>query len=237
MCLRGSWWCVRVNERYTDRSRLAAHAAEVTRCEHSDYRTHLVPLPRGMRLVVFVISTFGSLGGPAQTLLSELGRRLGGGLPVSLLSEATWAAPRFAPFARMALGCAVRRGLAESIWRYWRRGPPPPPPPPPPQPQPLPPGLPPPGAPPPAPPPAPPGAPPPGWAPPPPPVIDCARALPPPPPLAPPGMPLAAAPGGLPAPLPLAAAPGLVAAALFGPPPGAPARMGIEPMSGPAGPP
>ena len=35
-------------------------------------------------------------------------------------------------------------------------------------------------------------------------------------------MPLAAAPGGLPAPLPLAAAPGLVAAALFGPPPGAP---------------
>ena len=57
---------------HTDRSRLAAHAAEVTRCEHSDYRTHLVPLPRGMRLVVFVISTFGSLGGPAQTLLSEL---------------------------------------------------------------------------------------------------------------------------------------------------------------------
>ena len=42
-------------------------------------------------------------------------------MPVSLLDYATWAAPRFAPFIRMAVVHAVRRGLAEAILRRWRR--------------------------------------------------------------------------------------------------------------------
>ena len=82
-----------------------------------------------MRLVVVAISTFGSFGTEAQRLFAELSRRSGGGVPYALLDEASWAAPRFAPFIRMALGCAVRRGLAQSVRRHWRRVPRPPPPP------------------------------------------------------------------------------------------------------------
>ena len=74
-------------------------------------------------MVVFAVSTLGSFGPAAQTLLTELGRRTGGGVPVTLLDEATWAVPRLAPFARMAIGCAVRRGLAEAVLDRWRRQP------------------------------------------------------------------------------------------------------------------
>ena len=42
-------------------------------------------------------------------------------LAVSLLDSATWAVPRFAPFIRMAVAHAVRRGLAEAVLRHWRR--------------------------------------------------------------------------------------------------------------------
>ena len=42
-------------------------------------------------------------------------------MPVSLLDSATWAVPRFAPFIRMAVAHAVRRGLAEAVLRQWRR--------------------------------------------------------------------------------------------------------------------
>ena len=48
-------------------------------------------------------------------------KRSGGGVPVSLLDSATWAVPRFAPFIRMAVAHAVRRGLAEAVLRHWRR--------------------------------------------------------------------------------------------------------------------
>ena len=74
-----------------------------------------------MHLIVISISCFGSFGGEAQSFFSELGRRVGGGVPHLLLDEASWAAPRFAPFVRMALGCAARRGMAESIYQLWRR--------------------------------------------------------------------------------------------------------------------
>ena len=90
---------------------------EPYRCARDDYG----PLPPGFRLVTFVVSTFGSFGPAAQTLLRDLGRRVGRGVPLSLLDESTWAAPSFAPFARMAVGCAVRRGLAEAIKRRWKR--------------------------------------------------------------------------------------------------------------------
>jgi hypothetical protein len=47
-----------------------------------------------------------------------------GRVPLPLLHTATWAAPSFAPFARMAIVHAIRRGLAERDpppdWR-WRR--------------------------------------------------------------------------------------------------------------------
>ena len=100
-------------------------------------------LPPRMRLVVFAVSIFGSFGPPAQAFLTDLSRRSGGSVPAALLPQATWAVPRLAPFVRMAVSHAVRRGLAESVVRYWRRypsaadvprapAPPPPPPPPPP---------------------------------------------------------------------------------------------------------
>ena len=37
------------------------------------------------------------------------------------IAEVTWAAPRMAPFARMAIVFAVRRGLAHAVARDWRR--------------------------------------------------------------------------------------------------------------------
>ena len=102
---------------HCDTRRLAAH----TRAERTSARDEYGPLPAGMRLVVFTVSVFGSLGGPARAFLAEVGRRVGGGVPASLLDEATWAAPRFAPFCRMAVTCAARRGLATAVRRHWRR--------------------------------------------------------------------------------------------------------------------
>ena len=74
-----------------------------------------------MRLIPLTVSTHGALRPEAQRFLSDLGKRAGGGVPVSLLDCATWAAPRFAPFARMAVTHAVRHGLAEAVLRRWRR--------------------------------------------------------------------------------------------------------------------
>ena len=119
-----------VADRHTDRIRLAAH----THIARHTARTEYGPLPPRFRLVVFGLSIFGSLGPGAQAFIRDVGLRFGGGLPSRLLDESSWAAPRFAPFVRMAVGCAVRRGLAESILRRWSRRPPLPPPPPPPPP-------------------------------------------------------------------------------------------------------
>ena len=103
---------------HTDRTWLSAHTAAAQRSLRDEYR-NMIP-PR-MRLVIIAVSCFGSFGGEAQTFFSELGRRVGGGVPHSLLDEASWAVPRFAPFVRMALGCAARRGMAETVGRLWRR--------------------------------------------------------------------------------------------------------------------
>ena len=53
--------------------------------------------------------------------IADLGRRAGVGVPVPLLDCASWAASRFAPFVRMAVSHAVRRGLAEAVLRRWVR--------------------------------------------------------------------------------------------------------------------
>ena len=102
---------------HTDRQRLTAHAAITRHTARLEYGT----LPDRMRLVVIAVSTFGAIGGPGRAFLTELGRRVGTSLPTTLLDCATWAVPQLAPFARMALGFAVRRGLAESIYRHWVR--------------------------------------------------------------------------------------------------------------------
>ena len=107
----------RIATSHTDRSRLPAHISTESRCARDEYGV----LPPRMRLVVISVSTFGSIGRAGVGLLAEVGRRVGGSLPGALLDQASWAAPQLAPFARMALGFAVRRGLAESVYRHWTR--------------------------------------------------------------------------------------------------------------------
>ena len=72
-----------------------------------------------VRLLVLTVSVFGSFGRPAHAFFAELSRRTGGAVPPPLLPSATWAAPRLAPFARMALTLAARRGLAERLYTHW----------------------------------------------------------------------------------------------------------------------
>ena len=74
-----------------------------------------------MRLVVITVSTSGATGSPGLAFLRELGRRSSQHVPSLLYPEVTWAAPRMAPFARMAIVFAVRRGLAHAVARDWRR--------------------------------------------------------------------------------------------------------------------
>ena len=138
-----------INDHNTNEVRLGAHVAEAKRCRRHDYKLadDGSGLPAGMRLVVFAVSTGGSLGVEAQALFAEVSKRVGKALPAALLPASSWAACRFAPFARQAVGVAVRRGLASSCRRHWRRvharPQPPPLPPPPPHPQSPPPPLPP----------------------------------------------------------------------------------------------
>ena len=73
-----------------------------------------------MRLIPLTVSIHGSFGPEATRFLSDLGKRSGGGVPVSLLDSASWACPRFAPFIRMAVSHAVRRSLAEAVLQRWR---------------------------------------------------------------------------------------------------------------------
>ena len=97
----------------SDRDR--AHAAIASHSRERQYG----PLPPHMRLAIFSVSTLGSLGAEAAELLQELSRRTGRAIPSALLAEASWATPGFAPFARAALSCTVRRGLASEIQETW----------------------------------------------------------------------------------------------------------------------
>ena len=74
-----------------------------------------------MRLVVISVSVAGAIGSAGQAFLRELGRRSSQHVPSLLSPESTWAAPRMAPFARMAIVMAVRRGLARAVIRDWDR--------------------------------------------------------------------------------------------------------------------
>ena len=106
-----------ITTHHTDRTRLTAHVAAARHSIQQEYGA----LPPRMRVIIIAVSATGAIGLPGRRFLGELGRRVGDGLPSALLDQASWAVPRLAPFARMALGFAVRRGLAESIYRRWRR--------------------------------------------------------------------------------------------------------------------
>ena len=103
------------------RVHLAPQAA-VERATATDYGA---PGPR-LRLVPFVVSTFGSVGAAARAFLSSLSRQQST-VPAALHEHATWAAPRFVPFLRhvlrMAAGFSVRRSVAAYHRVHWRRWP------------------------------------------------------------------------------------------------------------------
>ena len=76
-----------------------------------------------MRLVIIAISTRVA----PSTARASTSSRTSPSAPkipfhfVALLDQASWAAPRLAPMIRMALGFAVRRGLAAAVYHWWRR--------------------------------------------------------------------------------------------------------------------
>ena len=100
------------------RVRLAPHAA-VERATATDYGT----LGPRLRLVPFVVSTFGSFGAAARAFLSGLSRQQSTVPAVPFMSMRAWAAPRFVPFLRMAAGFSVRRSVAAYHRVHWRRWP------------------------------------------------------------------------------------------------------------------
>ena len=106
-----------ISSHHTDRDRLTAHRHIATHSRDTEYG----PLPPRMRLIIVAVSSFGSIGPGGQAFLSELGRRVGQTVPPALLPHASWATPRLAPMARMALAHATRRGLAASVCARWRR--------------------------------------------------------------------------------------------------------------------
>ena len=68
----------------------------------------------------FVVSTFGSFGAAARTFLSGLSQQQST-VPAALHEHATWAAPRFVPFLRMAAGFSMRRSVAAYHRVHWWR--------------------------------------------------------------------------------------------------------------------
>ena len=104
---------------HTDTSRLAAHRVK----EEAGLGEYFVdgdasaaaPAFTSFRLVTFVVSTFGSLGAQAQSLITSISGKVGRSVPASLLDQTSWATPSFAPFVRMAMTMAVRRQMALGV--------------------------------------------------------------------------------------------------------------------------
>ena len=81
-------------------------------------------LPPNMRLVILAVSSCGSINPEGHTFIdSSLAQRMDNSIPPALLHQASWATPRLGPMIRMALGFAVRRGLAAAVHRWWRHVP------------------------------------------------------------------------------------------------------------------
>ena len=143
-----------IGAHHTDRARLTAHLAIAASSRRHQYGD----IAPGMRLIIIAISTCGAINSEGIDFISDLAKRTDNSIPLALLDQASWAAPRLAPMIRMALGFAVRRGLAAAVFHWWRRShalgqrppappssivvlPPPPSPPPPPPPPSRPPQL------------------------------------------------------------------------------------------------
>ena len=114
-----------VSTHHTDTTRLGAHTAVERASRRDEYRLigprALPPLPAHLRTHGFLPhrSVFGSISPSGHRLLSLLSRRTDAHVPFALMPAVTWAAPRVAPFARMACGLAIRRGLAEYVRMSW----------------------------------------------------------------------------------------------------------------------
>ena len=104
---------------HTDRARMSAHLAIAAHSRRNQYGD----IGPNMRLIIIAISTCGAINSEGIDFISHLARRTDNSIPPALLHQASWAAPRLAPMIRMALGFAVRRGLAAAVYHWWRRSP------------------------------------------------------------------------------------------------------------------
>jgi len=68
-----------------------------------------------MRVVTFVVSTFGSLGAQAQALIKDIAKRTSPFVPPSLSHESSWATSTTTTFLRSALTFQVRKRVAAML--------------------------------------------------------------------------------------------------------------------------
>ena len=68
-----------------------------------------------MRVITFVISTFGSLGAQAQALIKDIAKRTNHFVPPSLSHESSWATSSITSFLRSALTFQVRKRVAAML--------------------------------------------------------------------------------------------------------------------------
>ena len=103
---------------HTDSTRLPPHPAAIQTSRRQEYRVDgpgAMALPPRMRLSFLAISIFGSISSSGHHLIRDVCLAAGRSIPSPLLHTASWAAPEFAPFIRMALVLAIRRGLASAV--------------------------------------------------------------------------------------------------------------------------
>jgi hypothetical protein len=100
---------------HTDRARMSAHLAIAAHSRRNQYGD----IGPNMRLIIIAISTCGAINSEGIDFISHLAKRTDNSIPPALLHQASWAAPRLAPMIRMALGFAVRRGLAAAVYHWW----------------------------------------------------------------------------------------------------------------------
>ena len=65
-----------------------------------------------MKVVTFVVSTFGSLDAQAQALIKDIAKRTNLFVPPSLSHETSWATSSITTFLRSALTFQVRKRVA-----------------------------------------------------------------------------------------------------------------------------
>ena len=65
-----------------------------------------------MRVVTFVVSSFGSLGRQADSFLKQVSHGRGLFIPPSLASDSSWATPNFSSFLRSVVTMEARGRIA-----------------------------------------------------------------------------------------------------------------------------